>query len=140
MHADYHATRTFQLMTVLNEAYAQIRAGQPTNGYGYVVGMPSLHVAMAIILSRFMVKSRLLSWTFLPVNVLMAAATFMLGYHDFVDSAAGVLLAVSVLAVDGLCERRRGTDRVPLRISPARYSARSLCRVFAVSNRSGDRP
>ena len=107
LHTDYHDTKTFELMTMLNEAYAQIRAGRPTNGFGYVVGMPSLHVAMAIILSRFLVTSRMLFWTFVPVNVLMALATFMLGYHYFVDSATGVVLAVGVLMVDRFLERGR---------------------------------
>ncbi len=45
------------------------------------------------------------------VNLLMAVATFMLGYHYFVDSAAGVLLAAVVLAVDGILERRCQADQ-----------------------------
>jgi hypothetical protein len=36
---------------------------------------------------------------FLPINLLMTAATFLLGYHYVVDAPAGVVLVLIVLGV-----------------------------------------
>jgi hypothetical protein len=79
--------------------YSATRAGQPTNGFGYFVGIPSLHVAMAFWLQVSLRVSRAHFWMFLPINLLMTAATFLLGYHYVVDAPAGVVLVLIVLGV-----------------------------------------
>ena len=103
----HHDTRTFQVMTLLNESYQQIRLRELNNGFGYVVRLPSLHVAMAIIMARFLFVSRIHFWTFLPINILMAAATCFQGRHYLVDVATGALLAVGLLVADAIWRKKR---------------------------------
>jgi membrane-associated phospholipid phosphatase len=98
LRPEFRETITFQLMTELNKSYANIRADVAPGGYVYVVGLPSLHVAMAMIMQRFMSGSPVQFWAFLPISTLMAVSTCYLGHHYLADALAGVVLGGAVLA------------------------------------------
>jgi membrane-associated phospholipid phosphatase len=79
--------------------FAAIRlGGQPVTGFGYFVGLPSLHVAMAVLLQfTIQQRSRIGAWVVAPINMLMIASTFVLGYHYLADVPGGVLLAFAAI-------------------------------------------
>lgn len=81
--------------------FSAIRFGaQPITGFGYFVGFPSLHVAMAA-LSQFTIHQRSSSggWVVAPINALMIASTFVLGYHYLADVVGGILLASAAIGL-----------------------------------------
>lgn len=102
----FHQSMTYQLMSELNRSYQGIKAGLAAGGYVYVVGLPSLHVAMAMIMQRFLAGSPAHFWAFLPISTLMAVATCYLGHHYLADSLAGALLGGAVLAGERYWRRR----------------------------------
>jgi hypothetical protein len=69
------------------------RNSGPLTGYGYFVALPSMHVALAVFLHRVLfLHAPLLSAFFALPNVLIAASTFLLGYHYLADVPPGALL------------------------------------------------
>jgi membrane-associated phospholipid phosphatase len=97
------------MRSALIEYAAIVNGLQPTTGFGYFVGFPSLHAAMAVVFQHSLRGSRMAFWVFLPINILMAASTFVLGYHYIIDTAAGVALgwlAVRLIHVPGLVNSR----------------------------------
>jgi hypothetical protein len=82
------------LRSSLADFAAITHGGQPVSGFGYFVALPSLHVAMAVLL-QFTIgqRSRVGGWVVAPMNALMVVSTFGLGYHYLVDVPAGMLLA-----------------------------------------------
>ena len=69
--------------------------GQPITGFAYFVAIPSLHAALAVLMqSALRSRSATAAAVFLPINVLMALSTVLLGYHYIIDTIAGVLLAM----------------------------------------------
>ena len=94
----FHDTQTHYLMRGMASEYHAIRQAASLNGFGYFVALPSLHVAIAVLVQCFLSVSPFHFWVFFPVNVLLAASTFLLGYHYFLDFPLGMLLAFLVLA------------------------------------------
>jgi membrane-associated phospholipid phosphatase len=66
------------------------------NGFGYFVAIPSLHVALAVVLQAMLRFSPGHFWAFLPVNLVLALSTVLLGYHYLIDVVAGVALGILV--------------------------------------------
>ena len=99
--------------------FERARAFRTENGFGYFVGLPSLHVAMALWLQHSLRISPLHYWLLLPVNVTMIASTCLLGYHWIAD---GIGAALAVTAV--IVSRRwiEGRGRSAARRDPS-YSA-----------------
>jgi hypothetical protein len=72
--------------------------GQPSTGFGYFVALPSLHVAMAVLLQfTIQQRTRIGGWVVAPINILMIASTCVLGYHYLVDVPGGVVLALAAI-------------------------------------------
>jgi membrane-associated phospholipid phosphatase len=94
----YHGTQTHHLMRGMASEYLAIRQASSLNGFGYFVALPSLHVAIAVVMQRFLSFSPFHFWVFFPVNVLLSVSTVLLGYHYFLDLPSGILLAFIVLA------------------------------------------
>ena len=67
-------------------------------GFGYFVALPSLHVAMAVLL-QFTIRQRsqIGAWVVAPINILLIASTFVLGYHYLADVPGGVGLAMAAV-------------------------------------------
>ena len=97
--ASYDGTLAAALGHGLAADYAALRRGLPLNGAGYFVAVPSMHVAMAVILQASLAVSRVHFWTFLPVNLLLVLSTVALGQHYLIDVPAGLLLGLIVLAL-----------------------------------------
>jgi len=95
----YEHTQTYATMRQTAAEYMALQAGGALMGFGYFVALPSLHVAVAVLVQVFLYRSRAHFWLFLPINVLVVPATVALGYHYLLDVPAGVLLACAVLAV-----------------------------------------
>jgi hypothetical protein len=100
INASVIGASTRAIMDASRDEFSAIRAGgQPINGFGYFVGLPSLHVAMATLLQITIGRaSRIGGWIVAPMNALMAVSTVFLGYHYVADAAAGVLVAVLSVA------------------------------------------
>jgi membrane-associated phospholipid phosphatase len=96
--AVYDGTMAAQLGRGLAADYLALRRGLPLSGLGYFVAIPSMHVAMAVILQASLAVSRVHFWTFLPVNLLIVASTVALGQHYVIDVPAGLLVGLIVLA------------------------------------------
>jgi len=96
---EFHHTRTYELTLLQAGSYSDLIAGRPCRGFAYLVALPSLHVAMAIIMQRFLAISPVHFWALLPTNLLMIVATVYLGFHYLIDVAAGALLAVIALVI-----------------------------------------
>jgi membrane-associated phospholipid phosphatase len=98
----YEATTTFLWM---RSSYVEFSATrnhlQPITGFGYFVGVPSLHTAMALLCQLSLRRSKMLFWIFLPINILIIASTVVLGYHYVLDVPAGVALVAIVLKLTG---------------------------------------
>jgi membrane-associated phospholipid phosphatase len=93
------STRAFMQSSLLE--FSEIRSGgQPVTGFGYFVGIPSLHVAMAVLL-QFTIQQRSGAggWLVAPINILLIASTVVLGYHYLADVPGGVLLALAAIAI-----------------------------------------
>jgi membrane-associated phospholipid phosphatase len=127
----FHGTATWRLMQSMAIEFAALGQGTALNGFAYFVAVPSLHVAMAILLQYFLRVSPWHFWAFLPVNVLMAASTVLLGYHYLLDAPAGALAAVVALWVvrptpraPGSCTPSRDRSRAPTPPSPPRPAGR----------------
>jgi hypothetical protein len=100
--SEWQGTATYALMQSILAEFRAVRASQPVNGFGYFVAIPSLHVAVAVVLQASWRGRPVHFWSFLPVNLAMCASTVMLGYHYLIDLPAGVALAGLVLGVDRL--------------------------------------
>src|SRR5438094_152023 len=99
--AGYEGTMAAALGHSLAADYVALRRGLPLSGFGYFVAIPSMHVAMAVILQASLVGSRAHFWTFLPVNLLLVSSTVVLGQHYLIDVPAGVLVGLVVLPLGG---------------------------------------
>ena len=95
--AGYEGTMAAALGHSLAADYVALRRGLPLSGFGYFVAIPSMHVAMAVILQASLVRSRAHFWTFLPVNLLLVSSTVVLGQHYLIDVPAGMLVGLIVL-------------------------------------------
>jgi len=95
--AAYAGSVAFNLGRSLASDYVALRHGLPLNGFGYFVAIPSLHVAMAVVLQASLAVSRMHFWTFLSVNLLLVSSTVVLGQHYLIDVPAGLLLGLIVL-------------------------------------------
>jgi membrane-associated phospholipid phosphatase len=74
--------------------FSAVRRSSPLlTGFGYFVGLPSLHAGLALLFQLTLWPSRILFWLVLPINLLIVASTVLLGYHYVVDTLAGVLIA-----------------------------------------------
>ncbi len=82
----------FLMQSGQREYSAVLHGLQPITGFGNFVGFPSLHAAMVVIFQSSFRRFRLTFWTFLPINLLLLAATIVLGYHYIVDVVAGLML------------------------------------------------
>jgi membrane-associated phospholipid phosphatase len=102
---------TYSLMRGMDVEFDAVRHGGPLNGMAYFVAVPSLHVAMALLMQIALAPSRGHFWVMLPVNVLMALSTVVLGYHYLLDVPAGVALVAIVLAPAWVASRGRRPDR-----------------------------
>ena len=112
----YEHTQTYALTRLMAAEYTALQGSGVLSGLGYFVALPSLHVAVAVLVQVFLYRSRVHFWLFLPINLLVVPATIVLGYHYLLDVPAGVLLASAILAMParnrarGL-PRRRGNER-----------------------------
>ena len=106
----FHETQTYHLMRGMASEYLAVTHTASLNGFGYFVAIPSLHVAIAVLIQRFLYVSPFHFYIFLPVNVLLSVSTFLLGYHYFLDFPSGILLALAVLAPGGY--RGRGAKPI----------------------------
>jgi hypothetical protein len=103
----WHGSNTWKLMSGVIADYDALGAGAALQGFGYFIALPSMHVAVATVLQTFLWRQRSAFWAFLPVNLLLFFATFLLGYHYVVDAPAGLAVAGVVLAADCLIRRVR---------------------------------
>ena len=92
----FHGTLTFRLMEGMASEYTASLERTSVNGFGYFVAIPSLHVALAVVLQVMLRVSPAHFWAFLPINVVVASSTIVLGYHYLVDVLAGLALGVLV--------------------------------------------
>jgi len=95
--AAFADTSTARLMNSMATEFRALATGQALNGFGYFVALPSLHVAAACVLQSRLRWTPGLFWIAAPVNLLLVASTFLLGYHYFVDALGGIALAIGVL-------------------------------------------
>src|SRR5262249_1606838 len=95
----YEYTQTYAIMRQMAAEYMALQGSGTLMGLGYFVALPSLHVAVAVLVQAFLYRSRTHFWLFLPINLLVAPATVALGYHYLLDVPAGVLLASAILAI-----------------------------------------
>jgi len=99
---DLHAltSTTRLLMTGGLAEFDAVRTGaRSATGFGYFVGLPSLHSAVATLLQCTFWQSRRLRWVVTPINVLTVLSTFLLGYHYLLDTAAGIALGSASVAL-----------------------------------------
>lgn len=115
----YHNTATFKLMHGMYAEFEALKHGAPLKGLGYFVALPSLHVAVAFLLQRFLSPFRVHFWMFIPVNTLIVLSTFNLGYHYVIDIPAGIISANDFLSRPSLPEKFR-TGFVAFVFPPAR--------------------
>lgn len=94
---EYEPTMTSQLMRKLADEFGAAVQGGPTDGFAYFIAIPSLHAALALLCQWALAGSKLIFWTFLPVNVGVILSTVLLGYHYVIDIPLGLLLAVAVI-------------------------------------------
>ena len=99
---EWQGTATYGLMQKMATEFLAVKASQPVNGFGYFVAMPSLHVAVAVVLQATWRHRPVRFWSFLPVNLAVCASTVVLGYHYLLDLPGGVALAGLVLGADHL--------------------------------------
>ncbi len=76
-----------------------------------IITFPSLHAALAVILTAGLWPIATLRWIILAVNLLMLASTPIDGSHYFIDVFAGIALAAVCLMVAQAIARRAGSDR-----------------------------
>jgi membrane-associated phospholipid phosphatase len=92
--AGYQTSMTYVFMhSSFLEFSAVRRLSPPLTGFGYFVGLPSLHAGLALLFQLTLWPSRAVFWLVLPINLLIVASTVLLGYHYVVDTLAGVLMA-----------------------------------------------
>ncbi len=107
VHPEWLDTEPFgRFMAGWAAEFRSARAFETHNGFGYFVGLPSLHVAMAIWLQLSLRSSPLHFWMGLPVNLAMTASTFLLGYHWMADAVAAAFAVAAVLAARSWLEGR----------------------------------
>lgn len=101
--------QTAQIQQFTAREYRAVRAGgQPTNGFGYFVGAPSMHVAIAVLVwLTVRRKYPLAGWALAPVNIMLGAATVVLGHHYVLDAISGLFLPVLSAWFYGEVIRRR---------------------------------
>ena len=88
-----------ELVRLLREGPGRISPGQVKG----LIGFPSYHAAMALLVVRYAWPIRGLFWLFLALNVVVLLATPVHGGHHVVDVIAGLALAIGVsVAVDAL--------------------------------------
>jgi membrane-associated phospholipid phosphatase len=109
--ATFSGVNTRAIMQSSLEEFSAIRSGgQPVTGFAYFVALPSLHVAMTVLLQfTIQQRSRIGAWVVAPINVLIIASTVVLGYHYLADVPAGVLLAFGAIRL----VRRRAANGLP---------------------------
>src|SRR5262249_2794508 len=93
---EFRGTLTFRLMDGMASEYTAALERTSVNGFGYFVAIPSLHVALAVVLQVMLRVSPAHFWAFLPINVVVASSTIVLGYHYLVDLFAGLALGTLV--------------------------------------------
>jgi hypothetical protein len=98
----YIHTHTYDMIRQTAAEYTALRGGGLAKGSAYFVALPSMHVAVAVLVQVFLYRSRAHFWLFLPVNALVVPATVALGYHYLLDVPAGALLAAGVLAAPAI--------------------------------------
>jgi hypothetical protein len=106
----YEHTQTYEMTRQMAAEYMALQGNGALMGLGYFVALPSLHVAVAVLVQVFLYRSPAHFWLFLPINLLVVPATVVLGYHYLLDVPAGVLLASVILAVPAR-SRARGLLR-----------------------------
>jgi len=94
--AEFRGSLTFRLMDGMASEYTAALERTSVNGFGYFVAVPSLHVALAVVLQVMLRVSPRHFWVFLPINVVVASSTIILGYHYVVDLLAGLALGTLV--------------------------------------------
>lgn len=92
--------------------------GPPATGFGYFVGFPSLHVAVAVYCQVALAQHDARFWVLLPINLALIASTVLLGWHYVADVPGGIALGVAVVALV--------RPRVP-RMGPAERYGQALC-------------
>jgi hypothetical protein len=106
LRAAWHHTPTFRAMQAMDVDYDRIIAGG-RGGMNYFIAFPSLHVAAATICQCAVRQSGALFWLLLPITMLVACSTFLLGYHYALDIPAGVLTAfIAWRSVDWLIRQQ----------------------------------
>jgi membrane-associated phospholipid phosphatase len=123
-----------------DNGYAQELLDLLKNGPGYItpykvkglIGFPSFHTALAVLLAYYGWKLWFLRWPFLVLNLLVVVSTPIQGGHHLVDVLAGIAVGGLALSLTELIAARlnssvRGTqaaESVPVaddrRIVPAR--------------------
>ena len=113
---EFRGTLTFRLMEGMASEYTAALERTSVNGFGYFVAVPSLHVALAVVLQVMLRVSPAHFWAFLPINVVVASSTIVLGYHYLVDLLAG--LALGGLVTTPGWRRRRARQEIQGREDP----------------------
>ena len=93
---EFHGTLTFRLMEGMASEYTASLERASVNGFGYFIAIPSLHVALAVVLQVMLRVSPAHFWAFLPINMLVVSSTIILGYHYLIDVLAGFALGALV--------------------------------------------
>ena len=101
----WHGSSTFKLMQGVLNDWLALREGAMLKGYGYFIAMPSMHVAIATVLQVFAWNCKPVFWLILPINVLLFASTFLLGWHYVLDAPAGLAVAGITLGAAQIWDR-----------------------------------
>jgi membrane-associated phospholipid phosphatase len=110
-HSDYRDSHIYAIMQPIVSEYLAVKNNASGVGTAYFIGLPSLHVAKAVLFQVFLASSPIHFWCFLPINLFLALSTFLLGVHYFLDFPAGVLLALLVLTPGWYWQHRKTLGR-----------------------------
>ncbi len=93
-----HGTSLIYISKIGEDYHSAVAGGGPLNGYAYFIGLPSLHVMLALFLQIRLRPYPVLFRVLLPLNIAIVLSTFLLGYHYILDVGAACLF-MAVAAV-----------------------------------------
>ncbi len=111
----WHESNTYSLMSRVLQDWQAVRSGGALGGYGYFIAMPSMHVAVAVVLQTFAWRCKPAFWLLVPVNVLLMLSTFLLGWHYVLDVPAGIAVGTITLLGARLWDRWKKSRGILLR-------------------------
>ncbi len=87
------------LQLMIRELRATVMTPRELRGFSYFGSLPSMHVAMAVLMQVYLWRKGPAFWSMLPINLLMILSTVVLGWHYAIDVLTGLVLAVVACVV-----------------------------------------